>query len=814
MYSNLSNNNRQLDRQFNQLLNAYNNVDSNILNTQNLIYGNRFRRNYYPRAPITTNKYRYLNNNTMDYNTLQKKINNSLYPSQIKSNYNFQKRNPYSLNSLNNIGRERNNVEKLYPSNPVLEDFKNTLMKTQNLANKLFNQNNNFRFNNKYNNFVGYDTYNNYLDSDFESNNSFLDYENSDNSLDLDYEDENDDYQLPVNEYIGRKKIDISLKNQLNKNEENKLKSTNTVLSKSNNDLKNENRVLEVEISNYKIQENNKNPNFTHFDANLQKFINSVKTSLKESLKINLDNSEKLLDLTKENQNLFNRNEKLSKTNGGQIQKIEGKNRLNAEIQIQNEENENKINNLTEEQKNLNDDLEKMKIELLDLQSKEKKLNLMKETNIKKKQDNEEILYKLNNTINQLSNESQKTNQKSDSNTQKIQNDFNSLNIYDQKIKDLNNLIQKITSDKNSLLQDTQEKRLKLLQDNSQKAPTENQQKQSQLKSELALIQNQNNSLQNELTNKENEIQNLKNTLDKTSNALKSNNPNENIQKLNLENLIKPEPTDEKKLDEDIQNAVKENISKSNETQKINQMYMDIIQQKENTINMLEQQSQNINNNEEVELPPLIDKINKNSLKNNNNNLKDAIQSYSINELSLGSGENNNNNDMNQNIYNNNNELNDENQYINNEENINEEIGYDQGEEQFQGNEEQFQGEEEQFQGNEEQFQGEEEMYDNEQYNNDMQEMNENLEEGQLLNDNGEQEEYVEGEEELYNNQLGNEQINEMNEEEEGQEYMPQNDEENFEEQEYYNNNGDMEQGDLGEGEVNMEELNPGDENM
>ena len=230
MYSNLSNNNRQLDRQFNQLLNAYNNVDSNILNTQNLIYGNRFRRNYYPRAPITTNKYRYLNNNTMDYNTLQKKINNSLYPSQIKSNYNFQKRNPYSLNSLNNLGRERNNVEKLYPSNPVLEDFKNTLMKTQNLANKLFNQNNNFRFNNKYNNFVGYDTYNNYLDSDFESNNSFLDYENSDNSLDLDYEDENDDYQLPVNEYIGRKKIDISLKNQLNKNEENKLKSTNTVL--------------------------------------------------------------------------------------------------------------------------------------------------------------------------------------------------------------------------------------------------------------------------------------------------------------------------------------------------------------------------------------------------------------------------------------------------------------------------------------------------------------------------------------------------------------------------------------------------------
>ena len=54
---------------------------------------------------------------------------------------------------------------------------------------------------------------------------------------------------------------------------------------------------------------------------------------------------------------------------------------------------------------------------------------------------------------------------------------------------------------------------------------------------------------------------------------------------------------------------------------------------------------------------------------------------------------------------------------------------------------------------------------------------------------------------------ITDEQINEMNEEEEGQEYMPQNDEENFEEQEYYNNNGDMEQGDLGEGEVNMEEI-------
>ena len=215
MYFNLPNSTSQLDRQFKQLLSAYNSLSYRNLNKQKRIYENPLRRNFYPRVPITANKFRYFNNNKIiDFNTLQKKIDKSLYPSGIKSNFYTLKRFKYPFNVINNLNSdlEENTVRKL--SNPVLEDFKNTLMETQDLANKLFNQNNNFRFNNnRFNNFTVLNTYNNYLDND-DGNILFLDDENSENSLNLDYEDENDikDFNLPNNDYMGRNKLDLSTK--------------------------------------------------------------------------------------------------------------------------------------------------------------------------------------------------------------------------------------------------------------------------------------------------------------------------------------------------------------------------------------------------------------------------------------------------------------------------------------------------------------------------------------------------------------------------------------------------------------------------
>ena len=57
-------------------------------------------------------------------------------------------------------------------------------------------------------------------------------------------------------------------------------------MKNSNEDIKNENRILEVEISNYKSQEKNKkNKISSNFNENLLNFINTLKQTLKDSTK-------------------------------------------------------------------------------------------------------------------------------------------------------------------------------------------------------------------------------------------------------------------------------------------------------------------------------------------------------------------------------------------------------------------------------------------------------------------------------------------------------------------------------------------------
>ena len=186
--------------------------------------------------------------------------------------------------------------------------------------------------------------------------------------------------------------------------------------------MRNNNRILEVEIMNYKNQSNNikggGNIN-THFDENLQKFLNSVKSDFKESIDKKLQMTDQIFSYQKDMQNILNNNKKLETKHSKIAGKIEEDNRKKAEIQCMNEENEKKITLLTEEKNNLNNELEQLKIELLNLKNAENNLKLLNESNSKKKNDNIEIITKLKNTINQLSNENSSTNKKAKLNDQK-----------------------------------------------------------------------------------------------------------------------------------------------------------------------------------------------------------------------------------------------------------------------------------------------------------------------------------------------------------------------------------------------------------
>ena len=82
-------------------------------------------------------------------------------------------------------------------------------------------------------------------------------------------------------------------------------------MKNSNEDIKNENRILEVEISNYKAQEKNKkNKISSNFNENLLNFINSLKQALKDSTKKNTEIEEKILELKKKKKNIIKKNKK------------------------------------------------------------------------------------------------------------------------------------------------------------------------------------------------------------------------------------------------------------------------------------------------------------------------------------------------------------------------------------------------------------------------------------------------------------------------------------------------------------------------
>ena len=527
---NISSKDRILGNQINQTLNEYNNLSKQLyeskmqfLNMNNL---NKYNTNRY-------NNFNYMRNTPYkspfnDYD-LQNRITNSLYGNKNR-NINIKKYTPShittssnnSLNvNLNNANYLLNNnlrPSSIYNnSNNIIQDFKTTLMQTQALTNKIMTKNNFYK--NKYSNNVGNFNYNNYNynivtdtnnDSNLSYNSSYhsgmTDDVGDTSSLNLDeisddsnnIEELNDKYK-----YKYAYKKDNNNKNNINninknnnkqkevtnikKEEEDKLKLSNQILKKSNQDLRNQNRILEVEITNYKTKEKKLKGNsniFTHFDENLQSFISSLKKSLKESITKNLQTMDSIFNFQKDNQEILKNNKKLREEHAKLAGKIEGDNRMKAEIQCSNEENEKKISTLTEEKNNLNNDLEKLKIELLNLKNTEKNLKMLTDSNMKRKKDNDELLNKLKSTIQQLDNEKKTTDERTQLNTHKNESIINVLKSYDQKIVELKNSIEKINMDKNNLIEINSNMNIEL-KTNTNNVNKEAIEKEMKLKTEL-----------------------------------------------------------------------------------------------------------------------------------------------------------------------------------------------------------------------------------------------------------------------------------------------------------------------------------------
>ena len=580
----------------------------------------------------------------------------------IKNQINSAKRiNPYFSNdNTNRITQGLNQSDILYqspiiynnnieinrkPNNPILEEFRNVIRDAQILTNDAnlsqnYNINNNEMYKNNFSNFDGeimkpmniIDYKDDYSISKNSSNHSV---HNDEDLFDLDdLSDEinmseenlkninyNENIQSNINniQNLKKKSINKNINNDIiinNKNydeitmekEIEKITLTNNILKQSNNDLRNENNILELEIRNYESQTKNlltANSIFSKFDKNLQTFITNIKANLKETTEQNLKTldsiillGEKIKKYKKENQDLYSKY-------GERLLEIEKSSRINAEIEIFNQQNEKNIISLKENYKELNENYEELKLELDNLLSQEKDLNLLIESCKIRKEDNEELINRLKLTITKLKGEKDDINNKANKNNIQIFTEENNLFSKESQIKQLNDIISKITNDKIRITQINEDMKQQI--DNKYENKKDLLLKEKEFSQNLQNVIEKNEELKRILEDKENQIKELKIKNEKVSNTLKKG---EEIDDSEINDLIEDDEEEiikkenkEKEMDLEIKKALEDNIKKDNEINELTKQFEDLIQKKDDEINKLQIQigENPLNNQETVE---------------------------------------------------------------------------------------------------------------------------------------------------------------------------------------------------------------------
>ena len=531
------------------------------------------------------------------------------YISGLNTGMHVPKRLTNSLYNINDIKKISINTEyskdnlshSVYPSNnnlknlkknmsfqikKTLNDFKHILKQTEKLKK---------RINSKHTKNASTQ---NFLDNKFNDDISIIKKEDTldtsniiDDFLDLDINFKNN------KSYKNIIPKPLPLRYRLICKEKKNIKSINKDLIKSNIKLIEKNNSLEKKIDKFKdnkkiyINQNNKKI-LNYYDQNLIKFINNLKISSYKNINANLQ-------LTKDISNILNKIQliydkyNLNNDNYSNSFKIL-KNDYQKIRKLQINDDITKLYNLKDEQDKLNKQLKLLKINLNDLKNIEKNLSIKYESELKSKQDFEELVYNLKNTIKNLNNENLSINNKS-------LNNKNSLDLYEMKIKQLNSIIKSIENQKKIIIEDNN----KLKKDNQELNVNENNEKakikENELKQQLNDIKNKTNKNKKYLEKKDNQIKLLKNIINKLSKAMKENKIDTEISNLNIEQVIKDDKEDiefenllkENKLEEDIKKELLLNEMKLKEIDNINKTYEDLINIKNKEINFLESRFDN-----------------------------------------------------------------------------------------------------------------------------------------------------------------------------------------------------------------------------
>ena len=255
------------------------------------------------------------------------------------------------------------------------------------------------------------------------------------------------------------------------------------------------------------------------------------------------------------------------------IKAIKLRHRKNAENEITYQQNEKASEELERNNEILKGELEKRKIELSELLSKEENLNIINETNSKAKNDNDELLFQLKATIEKLT----ANNENNNSNLSKGQNEINNLSIIlisrKKEIIEMIDMINRLNNELSLIQREGTEISQRVESKEEIELQLKQKEEEVQKKYEVAYIDNEN--AKKEIAEKDSFIEVLKENISKTVN-IEENYPQEDIQD----------------IEQDIMKALKENEMKKKELASTIKMYEDIIKRKDSFIkDLLEKKS-------------------------------------------------------------------------------------------------------------------------------------------------------------------------------------------------------------------------------
>ena len=633
----------------------------------------------FPKTKIKFNNLR-LNKNLICENSSTNEINN--FTNRDNSN------NHNTIGNITSFSTDINSFkEQFSKTSKVLDDFKNTLKQTETISSrikdtsydiehKLHHPSINYYYNNakqalndineKYKDIISNNSYDNISDEDgYEDGDSYK--AEGDDSFDFNLKDDNDN---KFNKYNNKYNNNYLKDNQINinRNEKEKIKILNQKLTNSNSHLVIENKSKESELFRYKIKEKNierenqiqnQRLPFNSFDISLKKFINNLKSSLQKNINNNLAIAKQIFNEQNEFQLCYKNNINQVNIYERLIKKINEENKKVANIQKYNIENSRRYNNLLEEKDILNNRLEKMKINIYDLKSKGKILSLKKESNLKSKNDTEDLILKLYKTIQNMNNEmSSKSNSKNKNVMYNNNVNNNSFSLLDEKISQLYHVLRRIVKEKNMIKSENEK-----IMDNINNIEKRN----ISLRKEGSKLNELNNDINNlklqkmnknkDIQEKEDEIKMLKEKIDKLSNGIKIDiNTIKNIcgdllVKEDSEKIKKESQSENDKLDKEINEAINLNSVKNNEIKSASKEYDQIINEKEQEIIFLENQ---LKQKEQKEpLQDLEEKITQPMYYNPNQNMNENENENDFNDNNNFENYNHDKNDINELILNN-----------------------------------------------------------------------------------------------------------------------------------------------------------------